>query len=213
MADLPPASESSEKLLPMELLRLGVNWGWFLGLGLFFVVAGILSVVWPVDSTLGATYALGVFFLLAGVATLIKTIELRKSSGTGFRIVQTVILLVAGLVVMRSPQSGMFGITIGMTFYFFAISAARGIAAFELRPLKGWGWMLAGAVASFLLGAFAMVTFPLSSLWMPGLLLGIDFIVYGSCLTGLAFLLRELRSEERHAPKSVPASEEKKRAA
>ncbi|MDR3607785.1 MAG: HdeD family acid-resistance protein [Oligoflexia bacterium] len=196
--------------MPEQLSRLGQNWGWFLAAGISFIVFGIAALTWPVTSTLGLTFALGALFTVSGVVNIIQSIRLRKETGNGWHVLQAVTALAAGLLILRYPASGMLGIAIAMTFYFFVSAAAKGVIAFGMRPLAGWGWALASAIASFILGAYMIATFPISALWVPGLLLGIDFIFHGSSLIGFSSDLKNVHRKLRQIGEGP--SEERKSA-
>jgi uncharacterized membrane protein HdeD (DUF308 family) len=61
--------------------------------------------------------------------------------------------------------------------------AFEAMLAFELRPSKGWGWMLASALASILLSLAIVGGWPGTSLTALGIVIGVNFIS-----TGLAYL-------------------------
>jgi uncharacterized membrane protein HdeD (DUF308 family) len=51
-----------------------------------------------------------------------------------------------------------------------------------MRPLPGWGWMMANGVLSFLLAAVLLIGWPFSALWVVGLLIGISLFLDGVTL-------------------------------
>ena len=53
------------------------------------------------------------------------------------------------------------------------------MTVFQLRPLDGWGWFLADAAASLLLGVLILAKWPSSSIWAIGTLLGVSVFVGG----------------------------------
>jgi uncharacterized membrane protein HdeD (DUF308 family) len=61
----------------------------------------------------------------------------------------------------------------------------KAVAAFQLRPVRGWGWALASAVASIVLGLIVFSGWPGTALWVLGLMVGIDLLFYGWALLGL----------------------------
>lgn len=193
--------------LPEELSRLGESWGWFLAAGIGYIIIGLIAVDWPVTSTVGLTFALGVLFVIGGLLYGIQTIQLRTHAGTGWRVFQSVAALAAGVLILRYPGSGMIGVAIAMAFYFFVSAAAKSVLAFGLRPLKGWGWALASAIASLGLGVYIVAAFPFSALWVPGLLLGIDLVVHGCGLIGFSSDLRTAHKKGKDAPERVSESQ------
>jgi hypothetical protein len=42
-----------------------------------------------------------------------------------------------------------------------------------------------------------IATFPISALWVPGALLGIEFVIYGISMIGFSFGLRRLHHEAK----------------
>jgi uncharacterized membrane protein HdeD (DUF308 family) len=53
------------------------------------------------------------------------------------------------------------------------------VTAFQARPLEGWGWLLADAVISLLLGMLILVKWPSSSAWAIGTLVGVAVLMSG----------------------------------
>ncbi len=174
-------------------IQMGRNWGWFLAAGIAFCLAGLAAFLWPVASTLSLAFALGVFFTVGGAIALIQAFRLRGESGNGWRAFHGIAALVAGILMLRYPAGGMLGVAIAMTFYFLVSAAAKGVIALGMRPEQGWGWAMASAVASLCLGIYMIATFPVSALWVPGFLLGLDFAVHGSSLIGFSLTLRKAR--------------------
>ena len=54
--------------------------------------------------------------------------------------------------------------------------------AFDLKPMKGWGWMVGSGVASIALSLIILMGLPVSSLVALGIILGINFISSGFAL-------------------------------
>jgi uncharacterized membrane protein HdeD (DUF308 family) len=187
-----------------QLAKPGRNWGWVLVAGVAYITLGIIALSWPVASTVGLTFTLGILFLVASVVQAAHAIHLRKESGTGSRVVQSIAALVAGLLILRYPGAGMVGIAIAMTFYFFVSAFSKWAIAAGMRPHSGWGWTFVSATCSFLLGAYMIVTFPVSALWVPGLILGIDLVIMGASMIGFAFSVRSARARLKETIVEAP---------
>jgi uncharacterized membrane protein HdeD (DUF308 family) len=178
-----------------DLGRIGKNWGWITGVGVSFIILGVVAYVWPVVSTVALTLALGWFFVVGGIVRIAQAIQLRNEIGTGWRVFDAILSLAAGVLLLRYPGGGMFAVAIAMTFFFFMSAVSKATVAFAMRPLPGSGWAFVSAIASLALGIYMIATFPISALWVPGALLGIDFIIYGVSLIGVSFNLRNLHRE------------------
>jgi uncharacterized membrane protein HdeD (DUF308 family) len=175
--------------------RLGRHWGWYCAVGISLVILGLLALGYPVSSTVGLTFALGLLFAVGGLVETVHAIRLRKEMGSGWNVVGAVAALATGVLLLKFPVSGMVGIAIAMTFYFFVSAATKTVIAFGLRPHSGSAWAFLSAVASFFLGVYMIVQFPFSALWVPGLLLGIEFIIHGSSLVGFSMNLRRIHKQ------------------
>ena len=54
----------------------------------------------------------------------------------------------------------------------------------------GWGWQAADGIITLILGLLVLAQWPASGLWVIGLLVGIDLILYGGAWIALALKLR-----------------------
>jgi len=54
--------------------------------------------------------------------------------------------------------------------------------AFELHPLKGWGWMLFNGIISLIIAIIFLIGWPLNNLWLVGLFIGISIFMDGLVL-------------------------------
>ena len=199
---LKPVTESgfTEHLsLPMQdrLSLLGRNWAWFLAAGIVSVLLGIAAFSWPVTSTVSMTLVLGTLFVISGIAHAIQSFRLRHAAGNGWRVVQSITSLAAGVLMLRFPTAGMLGVAIILAFYFFMNSSSRFVIAMGLQGFRGRAWAFLTSLASFLLGVYTLVTLPLSALWLPGVVLGIDFIVYGVSAIGFSFHVKKIHDTVR----------------
>lgn len=174
----------------MESSEFGKNWGWVLAAGIGYVIIGLIAFRWPVSSTVGLTFVLGVIFLVAGIVQGIHAFQIRKEAGTFWRLLESIAALAAGILMLRYPAAGMLGITIVLAFYFLVGAATKFVLAFDMRPLKGWVWVLLSAASSLILGIYILAAFPVSALWVPGFILGVDLVIEGLSLTRISFDLK-----------------------
>ena len=53
------------------------------------------------------------------------------------------------------------------------------VAGFRWRPSEGWGWMVFSGIVSIILGVMIWRQFPVSALWLVGVLVGIRLLFTG----------------------------------
>jgi uncharacterized membrane protein HdeD (DUF308 family) len=92
----------------------------------------------------------------------------------------------------------MIVLTLLVGVLFMIQGAAETFLAFEARPSKGWGWMLASAVISIVLGIIIIAGWPGSSLITLGILIGVNFITSGLAHLSVAHSVRHALQGPEH---------------
>jgi uncharacterized membrane protein HdeD (DUF308 family) len=64
--------------------------------------------------------------------------------------------------------------------------------AFQIKPTKGWGWVLFSGILFLVLGGMIWSQFPVSGAWAIGLLVGINLFFSGWRLAMLGIAARSL---------------------
>ena len=73
---------------------------------------------------------------------------------------------------------------------FFLIGGLFQLIGSLAIALPGWGWQAADGIITLVLGLLVLAQWPASGLWVIGLLVGIDLILYGGAWIALALKLR-----------------------
>jgi uncharacterized membrane protein HdeD (DUF308 family) len=98
--------------------------------------------------------------------------------------------LAGGVFLLFRPGVGMLLLTLLVGVLFMVQGAAETFLAFEARPSKGWGWMLASALVSIVLAIVILAGWPGSSLITLGILIGVNFITSGIAHLSVAHSVR-----------------------
>lgn len=180
--------------------KLRGQWGWVFGTGLLFILLGGVALALPVLSTLAISLSVATLLIVGGSAYLVQSFRMASGRSTTTRFLLSIVSISTGFLIWRYPAGGMLAIAIALSFYFFIGGAFQWNLATSMRPHKGWGLGVVSALASFFMGIALLVTFPLSTLWMPGALLGIDIIISGIAMVGFSLSLRSKKIHEVKAP-------------
>jgi len=197
MARIYIAEENPLLSLGTQMKHLSQHWGWILFFGILYLILGLIAFLMPVASSIALAATMGALLAISGVIQLFHAVQLRHESGSGGRFFQSILALVAGGLMLIYPGVGIFSIAITLAFYFFLSAFSKWVMAYSVRPNKGWGWILTSSICSFILGAYIVASLPVSALWVPGTLLGIDFVVAGLSLIRVSTELRHLKSDVR----------------
>jgi uncharacterized membrane protein HdeD (DUF308 family) len=153
--------------------------GRFIWLGVALLVIGVAALVFPVVSTLAATFFVGWVLVLSGAATLFGAFSLRGAGPFFGALVLGLLSVAAGVFIFARPQIGELAITLSLGALFMLQGAFELVLAFELRSARGWLWMLASAVASIVLAIAILAGWPGTSMIALGIVLGVNFISSG----------------------------------
>lgn len=162
---------------------------WF---GIALLVAGVASLVFPAVSTLVTTVFVGWMLVFTGCVTVLGAFSIRGTGPFFGALLFGLLALGAGLLMLARPLTGEITITLILGFLFLLQGASEIFLAFELRPMRGWGWMLTSGVASILLALAIIVGLPGVSLFALGVVIGVNLISSGAAYIATGVLARRL---------------------
>lgn len=167
------------------------NWGWLLAIGILLVLLGIVALAMPIASTASLMVAVASLLVVGGIIHLVNAFKLRHFHGSFLRFFQAIIAIIGGALMFRYPAGGMLSIAVLLSFYFFS-SAAFQLVLSSSQETQGGIWGFIGATLSFLLGLYIVMSFPFSALWVPGVVLAIEFIYSGAAMIAVAASVRKV---------------------
>jgi len=148
-------------------------------LGILTVILGVLAMMTPLMTGVAVALILGFLLIAAGITRTIFAFKC-KSWGKGILVfVLGLLTLLVGLYMVVRPGLALATLTLVLAIYFFVDGIFEIVEAFDLKPLKGWGWMLFGGIVSILLGIMIWRQYPLYGPWAVGILLGIKLFFIG----------------------------------
>lgn len=154
--------------------------GWSIAWGVLLILVGVLAVLMPEVAALATVVTFGWLLLLGGLFELVDAIQARRHKGFGWRVFSGVLTLALGLVILLVPFAGAASLALLVGAILFAGGIVRLLLAFQLRPLRGWGWVMSDGVVSILVAILIVIGWPQSSLPFIGLLTGFWLIAAGS---------------------------------
>ena len=169
------------------------HWVLFLVEGVVLLVLGATAVVLPPIATLAVTILLGWLFLVSGILGLITTFWMRHAPCFWWSLLSAVLGIVVGAVLLASPLTGAFSLTLVLVAFFLVEGAVSIMFALDhKRELSGqWGWMLASGIIDLALAIMIFAGLPSTAAWAVGLLVGINMIFGGSALIAMALHARK----------------------
>lgn len=167
------------------------NWGWFLALGVVLLLLGIAAIVRSIAATVVSMLFFGWLLVFASIAEFVTAFMVGKWAGFFLHLLAAIFFGLVGVLMLRKPVLSAEAWTFVMSVFFLIGGLYQLIAALWTH-LPGWGWhALNGALAS-IMGVLIMAQWPVSGLWVIGLFVGIDLILYGSAWIALALDLHKM---------------------
>ncbi|MGE3920367.1 MAG: HdeD family acid-resistance protein [Gammaproteobacteria bacterium] len=166
--------------LNKDLTLLHKNWGWFLVFGILLVVLGIAAISVASMTTLVSIIFLGSMILLGGIVLMISAFKFSWGQWGHFTIdlLMSLLYILAGLVLIENPVFGAVSFTLILAIFYIILGIMR-IASSLVLKLPEWGWGLFSGIIALLLGILILAHWPASALYIIGLFIGIDLILFG----------------------------------
>jgi uncharacterized membrane protein HdeD (DUF308 family) len=182
-----------EQIQTAMATSLHEHWRLFLVEGIILVILGVAAIVIPPIATLTVELLFGWLFLFSGIAGAITTFMMRDAPGFWWSLVSAILAITLGVLMLLSPLSGVLTLTLLLITFFVIEGVASIMFALEhKRELSGrWGWMLASGIIDLILAAIIIAGLPGTAAWALGLLVGINLLIGGTALIGMALHARE----------------------
>ena len=170
------------------------HWVLFLVEGVVLLVLGATAVVLPPIATLAVTILFGWLFLVSGIVGLVTSFWMRHAPGFWWSLLSAVLGIVVGAMLLGSPLTGAFSLTLVLIAFFLIEGAVSIMFALEhKRELSGqWGWMLMSGIVDLALAIMIFSGLPSAAAWAVGLLVGINMIFGGTALIAMALHARKM---------------------
>ena len=168
------------------------HWKAFLFEGIVLVILGLAAILVPPIAGIAITVMLGWMFLISGAAGLAMTFWARQSPGFWWSVISAVLGIGAGIILLTRPTQGLFTLTLVVGAYFLAEGVASIMYALQHRKELSdrWSWMAFSGLMDILIAFFIISGLPGSAEWAIGLLVGINLVIGGSSLIGMALAAR-----------------------
>lgn len=184
-----PASATSAVTDKLHAIR--ANWGWFVALGIAFIVLGFIALAHVLASTVVTALYVGALILVGGVVQVIHAFRVQGWGRFFYWLLAGLLYVVAGGLIMYNPLLGAGVLTLMIGVALAVEGIFRIFAGMGSQAGSGWGWIVFSGVITLLLGLIIIARWPVNSLYILGLFLGVDLIVNGTGTMLFGFALRE----------------------
>ena len=172
---------------------LRAKWGWIVALGVVYTVAGFVALGSVAMATVVSVFVVGVMMIVAGVAEVISAFQIKSWGKFLLWVLLGLLYVVAGFVTFQNPLLAAALLTLILGASLVASGIMRIILAFSMKRETPWIWVALSGAITLLLGVLILARWPVSSVYILGLFLGIDLIMAGASWVGIGLGLRRAR--------------------
>lgn len=183
----------TESIGAPRLQPLRSKWGWIVALGIVYVIAGLVALGSVVTATAATVFVVGIMMLIAGVAEVISAFQIKTWGKFLLWLLLGVLYIVAGFLTFENPLLAAALLTLLLGFSLAASGIMRIVLAFSMKEGTPWIWVAVSGVLTLVLGLVILAHWPVSSLYILGLFLGIDLVVAGTGWISVGLGLRSRR--------------------
>ena len=152
--------------------------GMSIGLAVLMIVMGFLAITLPLATGIGISILVGWIVVFGGFTYVAYAFSAEGAGAVFWRMLIGIVYVVGGFYLVFHPGLALASLTLVLAAILIAEGVLQMIVFFQFRSLPGSGWVLFDGIMTLLLG-FLIGSWPSSSGWAIGTLVGINLLVSG----------------------------------
>ncbi|HUN89704.1 MAG TPA: HdeD family acid-resistance protein [Terriglobales bacterium] len=166
--------------------------GWSIALGVLLIVAGLLAIASPAAAGIAVNLVVAWLLVFSGCAHLAFAWFRRSGGGFFWELLLGIVYLFIGGYMLVHPAVGLASLTIALAIYLIVEAVLEFVMGITLRPLSGSGWLIFDGIVTLILAVLIWRTWPSSSDWVIGTLVGISMLFSGITRLAMSLAARRL---------------------
>jgi uncharacterized membrane protein HdeD (DUF308 family) len=169
--------------------------GWSIGFSVLMIVAGILAIASPLAAGVAVDVLVAWLLVFSGCVHLVFSWHRRTIGGFLWELLLGILYAFIGVYLLMHPSVGLASLTIALATYLLLEAILEFVLGFTLRSLPGSGWLLFDGVVTLILAVMIWRTWPSSSAWAIGTLVGVSMLFSGTSRLMLSLAARSVASK------------------
>jgi uncharacterized membrane protein HdeD (DUF308 family) len=153
--------------------------GFSIFVSVVMIIAGLLAIAEPYKAGLAISVFVGWMLVLAGLGHLVFAWYTRRTGSLTLKILLGILYLAVAFYLLSHPTRGLATLTLAIAFYLLIEAVTEIVLFFQHRQAGGAMWFLLNGIITLILGAMIYITWPGSSEWVLGTLVGISIFFSG----------------------------------
>jgi len=164
--------------------------GFSVALSGLMIFAGLLAVILPQVAGIAVSLLVAWLLIFSGIAHLAFAWHTHEHGGAIWEFLVGILYIAIGVYILINPVAGLASITFWLAIYLFVKAVLEFAMGLKLRPRPGSGWLLFDGIVTLVLAVLIWRTWPSSSEWVVGTLVGISMLFSGSSRLMLSLAAR-----------------------
>lgn len=182
---------NKDSIFANQLGDLQEKWGWLLALGIAFILLGTIGLGMTFALTMVSMVFFGFLMLFGGAFQLVQSLRCKGWQSIVLHVLVAVAYLIGGLIIITNPMLASSIITMMIAAVLIAVGMMRIVMAIQMKGVKSWWIPLVSGLLSLIFGGMIMTAWPVSGMWLIGLLIAIDMIFHGWGYVALALVAKD----------------------
>ncbi|HKK18035.1 MAG TPA: DUF308 domain-containing protein [Opitutales bacterium] len=153
--------------------------------GIACIAIGVFAILLPGIFTIGFEIILGILLIIGGLLQVANA-QAYHSRYWGLPLISGLLSIIIGGLFLFNPFTGAAALSIILAALFFIGGISRMVHSIRMPGIPGSGFGFLNGLLGILIAVIVVTGWPSSSLWLIGVLIGIDFLILGFWLTSFA---------------------------
>ena len=176
-----------------SIIKQSVQWS--IALSVLMILAGLVAIASPAAAGIAVNILVAWLLVISGAAHLIFAWHTRTTRGFLWELLVGLLYLFTGIYLLMHPVAGLASLTIALAIYLTMEAILEFAMGFMLRPLPGTGWLLFDGLITLILAAMIARSWPSSSEWAIGTLVGISMLFSGTSRLAISLAAKRLTAK------------------
>lgn len=161
------------------------NRTWYRAQGVLLLIAGVLALIVPSAAVIGLEVLLAVLLLFSGGYKGYQGAVDRS----GWLVISGLLSIVLGLALIIMPLAGAIALATLIAIFLLVEGIVEVALSLQVRSYanSNWKWLLVSGILSAALGILLLVGWPAQTLALAGMLLAVNFLLYGASILAVTF--------------------------
>jgi uncharacterized membrane protein HdeD (DUF308 family) len=166
---------------------------WSIGISILLIVCGILAILLPVEMSFGVVIVIAWMLIISGALQLIHVFRCKGFGSALWKALIASVYIATGLFLRLNLALGIAALTLLLIWFFVAQGVIEIIVYLRTRKSGASGWVLFDGVITLILGLLIWRHWPSGSLWVIGILVGINMLMTGMTRLMLSLAVRRAK--------------------